>query len=95
MTITPARELIADDRMLKPATIENSFRNVYPVLATLDSKLPRLLIVAIVLAHAAIALTFKVVFFSYGKPIGPADPLTNPLGNAADAIVSAAARALL
>ncbi|KAL7416034.1 hypothetical protein BDY24DRAFT_380850 [Mrakia frigida] len=40
-------------------------RNIYPVLAGLDSKFPRLLVIAIVVLHAAIALTFKVVFFSY------------------------------
>lgn len=39
-------------------------RNIYPVLAGLDSKLPRLLVIAIVVLHAAIALTFKIVFFS-------------------------------
>jgi hypothetical protein len=39
-------------------------RNIYPVLSALDSKLPRLLVIAIVVLHAAIALTFKIVFFS-------------------------------
>ncbi|CED82871.1 Uncharacterized conserved protein [Phaffia rhodozyma] len=40
-------------------------RNVYPVLSALDSKLPRLLVILILVLHGAIALTFKLVFFSY------------------------------
>lgn len=43
---------------------DDRIRNIYPVLAGLDSKLPRLLVIAIVVLHAAIALTFKIVFFS-------------------------------
>lgn len=65
VSFTPAAMRTADSLTRCPlSTPLASFCNVYPVLATLDSKLPRLLIVAIMLAHAAIALTFKVVFFS-------------------------------
>ncbi|KAI0049508.1 Yip1-domain-containing protein [Auriscalpium vulgare] len=40
-------------------------RNVYPVLASADQKAVRLLIVIVAALHAALALVFKVMFFSY------------------------------
>ena len=51
--------------------------NVYPILATADSKTPRAFVIVIVLLHLALALTFKVLFFSYYvvKEIGGDDPL--------------------
>lgn len=49
---------------------DDRIRNIYPVLAGLDSKLPRLLVIAIVVLHAAIALTFKIVFFSSVQSLG-------------------------
>ncbi|EJD01879.1 Yip1 domain family protein [Fomitiporia mediterranea MF3/22] len=51
--------------------------NVYPVLATANSKTPRAFVIVIVILHLALALTFKVLFFSYYvvKEIGPKDPL--------------------
>ncbi|KAL5497754.1 hypothetical protein ACEPAH_2685 [Sanghuangporus vaninii] len=51
--------------------------NVYPILATADSKAPRAFVIVIVLLHLALALTFKVLFFSYYvvKEIGGDDPL--------------------
>ncbi|CAE6451312.1 unnamed protein product [Rhizoctonia solani] len=60
-------------------------RNVYPVLASADQKPARLIIVVLAVLHAAIALTFKVLFFSYyivpqigGKdPIGGSEPVKN------------------
>ncbi|KAG5652644.1 hypothetical protein H0H81_004200 [Sphagnurus paluster] len=39
--------------------------NVYPVLASAEAKATRLLIIAIAVLHAGLALTFKVLFFSY------------------------------
>jgi len=47
--------------------------NVYPILASAESKATRLLIVLIAVLHAGLALTFKVLFFSYYvvKAIGP------------------------
>ncbi|KAI0092751.1 Yip1-domain-containing protein [Irpex rosettiformis] len=39
--------------------------NIYPVLATADQKAVRLIAILLVLLHAAIALCFKVLFFSY------------------------------
>ncbi|KAL4071708.1 hypothetical protein J3A83DRAFT_4514544 [Scleroderma citrinum] len=39
--------------------------NVYPILASADAKATRLLIIVIGALHAALALTFKIMFFSY------------------------------
>ncbi|KAG6833270.1 hypothetical protein H0H87_009445 [Tephrocybe sp. NHM501043] len=39
--------------------------NVYPILASAEAKATRLIIIAIAVLHAALALTFKVLFFSY------------------------------
>ncbi|KAJ6545428.1 hypothetical protein B0H19DRAFT_1167664 [Mycena capillaripes] len=40
-------------------------RNVYPILATAEAKPTRLLIIIIAALHAGLAITFKVLFFSY------------------------------
>ncbi|KAH9968147.1 hypothetical protein BC827DRAFT_474736 [Russula dissimulans] len=50
--------------------------NIYPVLASADQKPVRLLIIVIAVLHTAVALLFKVLFFSYyiQDGIGPADP---------------------
>ncbi|GFZ51408.1 hypothetical protein JCM24511_09170 [Saitozyma sp. JCM 24511] len=56
-------------------------RNIYPVLASGDNKAVRLLIIAVVVLHAAVALAMKVLFFSYtvaGVEVGP-DPIEDPL----------------
>lgn len=39
--------------------------NVYPILAAAEAKATRLLIIVLVLLHFSLALTFKVLFFSY------------------------------
>lgn len=51
--------------------------NVYPVLATAEAKATRALAILIAVLHIALALTFKVLFFSYYvvKDLGPGDPL--------------------
>ena len=51
--------------------------NVYPVLAAAETKAARFLVIIIALLHAALAITFKVLFFSYYviKEIGYKDPL--------------------
>ncbi|KAF8607406.1 Yip1-domain-containing protein [Ceratobasidium sp. AG-I] len=60
-------------------------RNVYPVLVSADQKPARLIIIALAGLHAAIALTFKVLFFSYYivPSIGGKDPIagTGPGSN--------------
>jgi len=49
--------------------------NIYPILASAEQKPTRLLIILVATLHAALALTFKVMFFSYYvKEIGPSDP---------------------
>ncbi|KAK7040711.1 hypothetical protein VNI00_009617 [Paramarasmius palmivorus] len=40
-------------------------RNVYPILASAEAKATRLFIIGIAVLHAGVALTFKVLFFSY------------------------------
>jgi len=56
--------------------------NVYPVLASSEAKATRALVLIIALLHAALALTLKVLFFSYYivKPIGVQDPLGGETG---------------
>ncbi|THH09017.1 hypothetical protein EW145_g2329 [Phellinidium pouzarii] len=51
--------------------------NVYPVLATAEAKATRAFVLPIVVLHIALALTFKVLFFSYYvvKDLGGDDPL--------------------
>ncbi|KAI0921534.1 hypothetical protein AcW2_006475 [Taiwanofungus camphoratus] len=51
--------------------------NVYPILASADAKAVRLIIILLVALHAALALSFKVLFFDYYvvKEIGPQDPV--------------------
>ncbi|KAG6865225.1 hypothetical protein C0991_004348, partial [Blastosporella zonata] len=39
--------------------------NVYPILASAEAKATRLIIIAVAVLHAALALTFKILFFSY------------------------------
>jgi hypothetical protein len=39
--------------------------NIYPILASAEAKATRLLIVVLVLLHLALAITLKVLFFSY------------------------------
>ncbi|KAJ7452271.1 hypothetical protein FB451DRAFT_1145336 [Mycena latifolia] len=48
-------------------------RNVYPILATADSKSPRLLVLVLLALHAGLALSFKVLFFNY-YVVAPAGP---------------------
>ncbi|KAF8065049.1 hypothetical protein FPV67DRAFT_1671337 [Lyophyllum atratum] len=52
-------------------------RNVYPILASAEAKATRLIIIAIAVLHAGLALTFKILFFSYyaAPKIGPDIPL--------------------
>lgn len=39
--------------------------NIYPILATAEAKATRLIIILIAVLHAGLALTFKLMFFSY------------------------------
>ncbi|KAI6132844.1 hypothetical protein EV401DRAFT_1848953 [Pisolithus croceorrhizus] len=51
--------------------------NVYPILASADAKATRLLIVLVAALHAALALTFKIIFFSY-YVVADTGPGTDP-----------------
>ncbi|KAF7327755.1 hypothetical protein MKEN_00355100 [Mycena kentingensis (nom. inval.)] len=57
-------------------------RNVYPILATAEAKSTRLLIIIIALLHAALALTFKLLFFSYDIVRADTPPAADPVPNA-------------
>ncbi|KAH7928883.1 Yip1-domain-containing protein [Leucogyrophana mollusca] len=65
--------------------------NVYPVLASAEAKATRLIIIIVALLHAGLALTFKVLFFSYYvvHEIGPgATPIDEPITNATNAVLA-------
>ncbi|KAH9943095.1 Yip1-domain-containing protein [Epithele typhae] len=51
--------------------------NVYPILATADAKPVRLIIIVLAAMHAAVALCFQILFFSYYPTgaVGPKDPI--------------------
>ncbi|KAL0945975.1 hypothetical protein HGRIS_012253 [Hohenbuehelia grisea] len=68
--------------------------NVYPILAMAEAKATRLLIIVIALLHAGIALTFKILFFSYyvSDAIGPDLPVPGgaaPGNSTVEAVVRA------
>ncbi|WWC65313.1 uncharacterized protein I303_107930 [Kwoniella dejecticola CBS 10117] len=52
-------------------------QNIYPVLASADNKMTRLLIIAVIALHGGMALAIKVLFFS-NSSIGP-DPISDPM----------------
>ncbi|KAJ7035941.1 hypothetical protein C8F04DRAFT_1097158 [Mycena alexandri] len=60
-------------------------RNVYPILASAEAKATRLIIIVIAALHAGLAITFKLLFFSYDiiAPAAPAPPAPSdmPAGN--------------
>lgn len=43
-------------------------RNLYPVLSATDKQISKVLLILVVVLHAALAVAIKVLFFSYGKP---------------------------
>jgi len=51
--------------------------NIYPILASAEQKATRFIVVILVILHAGLALTFKILFFSYYvvEAIGSKDPL--------------------
>lgn len=54
--------------------------NTYPILASADAKSVRLVIILLAVLHAALALCFKVLFFSYYiRQVGPKDPIPAPI----------------
>jgi len=51
--------------------------NIYPIITSATHKSARLLIPVLIVLHAGVALTFKVLFFSYYilEGLGPEDPI--------------------
>ncbi|RDA95172.1 hypothetical protein CP533_1934 [Ophiocordyceps camponoti-saundersi (nom. inval.)] len=47
-------------------------RNLYPVLSATDKQISKILLVLVVLLHAALALTIKILFFAHGSPVARA-----------------------
>lgn len=47
-------------------------RNLYPVLSATDRQISKLLLIAVVALHAALALTIKILFFAHGSPVARA-----------------------
>ena len=50
-------------------------RNLYPVLSATDKQISKVLLILVVVLHAALAVAIKVLFFSSGSPAAeePAD----------------------
>ncbi|KAF8524227.1 hypothetical protein JB92DRAFT_2703971 [Gautieria morchelliformis] len=71
--------------------------NIYPILASAEQKATRLLVIILVILHAALALTFKVLFFSYYvvEAIGGKDPLGGEGPGAVSSAVSTATATLM
>jgi len=46
-------------------------RNLYPVLSATDKQASKILLVVVVVLHAALALTIKILFFAHGSPVAP------------------------
>jgi hypothetical protein len=51
-------------------------RNLYPIISRADSKTSRLLLIFVIVAHAAFSLFLKLEFFSYKENNG--NPNDNP-----------------
>ncbi|KAJ9486276.1 hypothetical protein VN97_g7052 [Penicillium thymicola] len=44
-------------------------RNLYPVLNATDAKASKILLILVVVLHAALAIAIKVLFFAHGSPV--------------------------
>ena len=44
-------------------------RNLYPVLSATDRQVSKILLVVVVVLHAALALAIKVLFFAHNSPV--------------------------
>jgi hypothetical protein len=51
-------------------------RNLYPVLSATDKQVSKILLIVVVVLHAALAIAIKWLFFSYGSPAKPSSPST-------------------
>lgn len=55
-------------------------RNLYPVLSATDRQVSKVLLIVVVVLHAALALSIKFFFFAHGSPVikQPADKTPEP-----------------
>ncbi|UNI22060.1 hypothetical protein JDV02_007984 [Purpureocillium takamizusanense] len=44
-------------------------RNLYPVLSATDRQVSKVLLIIVVVLHAGLALTIKILFFAHGSPV--------------------------
>ncbi|KAF4587552.1 Yip1 domain family [Ophiocordyceps camponoti-floridani] len=44
-------------------------RNLYPVLSATDKQISKVLLVLVVMLHAGLSLTIKILFFAHGSPV--------------------------
>ncbi|KAK4083206.1 hypothetical protein Purlil1_10898 [Purpureocillium lilacinum] len=47
-------------------------RNLYPVLSATDRQVSKVLLIIVVVLHAGLALTIKILFFAHGSPVARA-----------------------
>jgi hypothetical protein len=48
-------------------------RNLYPVLSSTEAKTSKVLLIVVLVLHAAFAIAINVVFFAATSPVGPKD----------------------
>ncbi|KAJ7136284.1 Yip1-domain-containing protein [Mycena filopes] len=70
-------------------------RTVYPILATAEAKPTRLIIILVAALHVAMAITFKMLFFSYDVMAPPAAPAPSTPANETAAAVGEVLRRML
>lgn len=68
-------------------SVDGSVTNIYPVLASADNKLVRLLVVGVAVLHAGVALAMKILFYSYS--VGGLKVGTDPIDSPVDAVEGA------
>ncbi|PFH62713.1 hypothetical protein XA68_12391 [Ophiocordyceps unilateralis] len=47
-------------------------RNLYPVLSATDKQISKVLLILVVMLHAGLSLTIKILFFAHGSPVARA-----------------------
>ncbi|PHH71782.1 hypothetical protein CDD80_4995 [Ophiocordyceps camponoti-rufipedis] len=59
-------------------------RNLYPVLSATDKQISKVLLVLVVMLHAGLSLTIKILFFAHGSPVARAPGQGGPGKSGAD-----------
>jgi protein YIPF1/2 len=49
-------------------------RNLYPILSATDKQASKILLIVVVVLHAALAVAIEVLFFAHGSPAKPSSP---------------------